>query len=224
MKRNPIYLILLICLACITVQLKAVAQDARPFWSEIEAFQKQDSLAMPAKNGIVFVGSSSIRMWKDAEQTFKKYQVINRGFGGSTLAEAITYLDYLVFPYEPRQVVIYSGENDVAGGVSATETFQRFKTLVTKIRAKQAELPLVYLSMKESPSRKQHRDTLLKANNMIKDYMSTLSKAVYVDVNAKMLDKDGSTRPELFREDMLHMKKEGYDIWKKALQPHLLKP
>lgn len=207
-----------------SLQLKALAQDARPFWSEIEAFQKQDSLAMPAKNGIVFVGSSSIRMWKDAEQTFKKYQVINRGFGGSTLADANTYLDYLVFPYEPRQVVIYSGENDVAMGVSATETFNRFKTLATNIRAKQPEVPLVYLSMKESPSRQQYRDTLLKANRMIKDYIATMSKSVYVDVNAKMLDKNGNTRPELFREDMLHMKKPGYDIWKKALLPHLLKP
>ncbi len=224
MKRSKIYLFLLVALAALSLQLNAVAQDARPFWSEIEAFRKQDSLDMPAKNGIVFVGSSSFRMWQDAEQIFKKYQVINRGFGGSTLADAINYLDYLVFPYEPRQVVIYSGENDVANGVSATETFDRFKTLVTRIREKQPEVPLVYLSMKESPSRKQFRDTLLKANSMIKDYISTLPKAVYVDVNAKMLDKNGDTRPELFREDMLHMKKQGYDIWKKALTPYLLKP
>ena len=224
MKRNNIYRILLLCLACILVQFKAVAQDTRPFWSEIQAFQKQDSLSMPPKNGIVFVGSSSIRMWNDAEKTFKKYQVINRGFGGSTLADAINYLDYLVFPYEPRQVVIYSGENDIAGGVSATETFDRLKTLITKIREKQPEVPIIFMSMKESPSRQQYRDTLLKANSMIKDYLSSFPKAVYLDVNSKMLDKNGNTRPELFREDMLHMKKQGYDIWEKAVRPHLLKP
>jgi lysophospholipase L1-like esterase len=163
-------------------------------------------------------------MWKNAEETFKKYQVINRGFGGSTLADAILYQDELISRYKPRQVVIYTGENDVASGLSATETFERFKTLVTNIRAKQPEVPLVFMSMKESPSRKQYRDTLLKANAMIKNHMATMPKAVYLDVNAKMLDKDGNTRPELFREDMLHMKKQGYDIWEKALRPYLLKP
>ena len=224
MKRSNFNLFLLTCLVCIATQFKATAQQTKPFWSEIQAFQKQDSIAMPPKNGIVFVGSSSVRMWKDAEETFRKYQVINRGFGGSTLADAILYQDELIFRYEPRQVVIYTGENDVASGVSATETFDRFKTLVTNIRAKMPEVPLVFLSMKESPSRKQYRDTLLKANAMIKDYMSTMPKAVYLDVNAKMLDKAGNTRPELFREDMLHLKKQGYDIWEKALRPYLLKP
>jgi lysophospholipase L1-like esterase len=223
MKRSNLYTFLLTLLVCFAVQLQATAQQAKPFWSEIQAFQKQDSIAMPPRNGIVFVGSSSVRMWKDAEEIFKKYQVINRGFGGSTLADAILYQDELIFRYEPRQVVIYTGENDVASGVSATETFDRFKTLVTNIRTKMPEVPLVFMSMKESPSRVQFRDTLLKANAMIKDYISTMPKAVYLDVNAKMLDKDGNTRPELFREDMLHMKQAGYDIWEKALRPHLLK-
>jgi len=224
MKRSNLYIFLLTCLVGVAVQFNATAQESKPFWSEIQAFQKQDSIAMPPKNGIVFVGSSSVRMWTNAEETFKKYQVINRGFGGSTLADAILYQDELIFRYEPRQVVIYTGENDVASGVSATETFERFKTLVTNIRAKMPEVPLVFMSMKESPSRKQYRDTLLKANAMIKDYIAGMPKAVYLDVNAKMLDKKGNTRPELFREDMLHMKKAGYDIWEKAIRPHLLKP
>lgn len=223
MKRSNLYIFLLICFFSIAVQLSATAQEAKPFWSEIQAFQKQDSIAMPPKNGIVFVGSSSVRMWKDAEETFKKFGVINRGFGGSTLADAILYQEELIFRYEPRQIVIYTGENDVASGVSAIETFDRFKTLVTNIRAKMPEVPLVFISMKESPSRLQYRDTLLKANAMIKDYIGTMPKAVYLDVNAKMLDKNGHTRPELFREDMLHMKKQGYDIWEKALRPYLLK-
>lgn len=224
MKRINIIRIILVCIACFSIQLQALAQDSRPFWSEIQAFQKQDSIAMPPKNGIVFIGSSSFRMWNDAEQTFKKYNVINRGFGGSTLSDAILYADELVLAYQPRQVVIYSGENDVAAGASAEETFNRFKTLAAKIRKKQPDVPLLYLSMKESPSREQFKDTLLKANNLIKNHIATLPKAEYLDVNIKMLDKNGKTRPELFREDMLHMKKEGYDIWEKAVRPHLSKP
>jgi lysophospholipase L1-like esterase len=223
MKRRIINFLLLITALC-SYQFEATAQTARPFWNEIKDFQKQDSLSMPKKHGIVFLGSSSFRMWKDAETTFKSYKVINRGFGGSTLTDAINYVDYLVAPYQPRQVVIYSGENDIASGAGAEETFRRLKTLAEKIREKQPEVPLVYVSMKESPSRVKFRDSLLKANDLIKSYVRRLPKAVYVDVNAKMLNKDGSTRSELFREDMLHMKKAGYDIWEKAIRPLLLKP
>lgn len=224
MKRRFIIAVLIVMLAVCSFQFEASAQTNRPFWDEIENFQKKDSLSMPPKNGIVFLGSSSFRMWNDAEKIFKNYQVINRGFGGSTLADAITYLDYLVEPYQPRQVVIYSGENDIASGAGAEETFRRLKTLAEKIREKQPEVSLIYVSMKESPSRVQFRDSLLKANDLIKTYINTLPKSVYVDVNAKMLNKDGSTRPELFKEDMLHMKKAGYDIWEKAIRPLLLKP
>lgn len=224
MKIIKLIKVLLICLVCGGFQFTAAAQQTPPHWTEIQQFKKQDSISMPPKNGILFLGSSSIRMWKDAETTFKEYKVINRGFGGSTIADAIEYLDYLVYPYQARQIVIYSGENDIASGTSAEETFNRFKTLVTRIRAHQPKVSLLYLSMKESPSRQQFRDTLLKANDLIKSYLNTVDKAEYLDINALMLDKDGNTRPELFQNDMLHMKKSGYDIWEKAVQPHLLKP
>lgn len=200
------------------------AQDARPFWNEIQQFQHKDSLNMPPKHGIVFLGSSSIRKWVNAEKNFKDYQVINRGFGGSTLAQASDYLDYLVFPYEPRQVVIYSGENDIAtDNVDAETTFQRCKTLITKIRERLPKVPIVFLSIKQSPSRVQFTDVVLQANNLIKAYISELPNARYLDVNAKMLNAQGGLRPELFEEDMLHMKPEGYAIWERELTPYLIK-
>lgn len=199
-------------------------QDTRPFWNEIQQFQHKDSLNMPPKHGIVFLGSSSIRKWVNAETNFKDYQVINRGFGGSTLAQAIEYLDYLVFPYEPRQVVIYTGENDIATDqVDAEETFQRCKTLITKIRERLPNVPVVFLSIKQSPSRVQFTDVVLKANNLIKAYINELPNATYLDVNAKMLNEQGGLRPELFESDMLHMKPEGYAIWEKELTPYLIK-
>ena len=179
---------------------------------------------MPPKHGIVFLGSSSIRKWVNAETNFKDYQVINRGFGGSTLAQAIEYLDYLVFPYEPRQVVIYTGENDIATDkVDAEETFQRCKTLITKIRDRLPNVPVVFLSIKQSPSRVQFTNVVLKANNLIKAYIKELPNATYLDVNAKMLNEQGGLRPELFESDMLHMKPEGYAIWEKELTPYLIK-
>lgn len=224
MKRNFFFKLFLFTAVSFLITGHTLAQDSRPFWNEIQEFQHRDSLNMPAKHGIVFLGSSSVRKWVNAEKNFKAYQVINRGFGGSTLAQASDYVDYLVFPYEPRQVVIYSGENDIAmDKVDAAETFQRCKTLITKIRDRLPNVSIVYLSIKQSPSRVQFTDVVLQANNLIKAYIDELPNAKYVDVNAKMLNEQGGLRPELFEDDMLHMKPEGYAIWEKELTPYLIK-
>jgi lysophospholipase L1-like esterase len=224
MNRNLMYKLALLAAMTLLFSAPIYAQDSRPFWGEILSFQHQDSISMPANNGIVFYGSSSIRKWVNAERDFKDLQVINRGFGGSTLAQASDYLNYLVFPYQPREVVIYSGENDIAmDHINAGETLHRLQTLVTKIRVNLPNVPIVYLSIKQSPSRTQYSQIVLQANTGIKNYLATISKATYLDVNGKMLDAKGGLRPELFEADMLHMKPAGYAIWEKELRPYLIK-
>lgn len=214
------FFLLVFFLSCsITVQ----AQQKPAFWSAIQKFKQQDSVAMPAKNGIVFVGSSSFTNWTDLETVFKEYNAINRGFGGSTLAQANFYINDVVFPYEPRQVVIYSGENDIATDqVSAIETLNRFATFFTNIRNKFPEVAILYVSMKNSPSRTKYAETITHANQLIKSYLSSYSRTGFVDVNSKMMIKN-QLRPELFLEDMLHMRPAGYQIWIKEIKPHLLK-
>ena len=206
----------------ILVSASAIAQN-KPFWNDIQKFKRQDSLSMPPKKGIVFVGSSSFTMWKALENHYKDYNAINRGFGGSTLTDAIEYAEEIVLAYKPRQVVIYSGENDIANGASADETFSRFKTLFDKLRKGLPKAKITYISMKQSPSREKFAAELVKANGMIRDYIQTQKKANYIDVNAKMLGSDGKPRPELFLNDMLHMQQAGYDIWIKEITPHLKK-
>lgn len=202
---------------------QTVFAQKRELWNEIENFIRKDSIAMPPKNGILFVGSSSFTKWKNLESTFKEYNAINRGFGGSTLRLANDYIDHLVYPYQPRQVVIYSGENDIAQDkVSAVETLNRFATFFTNIRNKYPFVPVMFVSIKESPSRKKFGETILHTNALIKNYLSNYSNTKYVDVNSKMLHK-GEPRPELFLQDMLHMKQAGYDIWIKEISPYLIK-
>jgi len=201
----------------------ALGQQKPPFWDEIQNFKKKDSLNAPAKGGILFIGSSSFTRWSDLETVYKNYGAINRGFGGSTLVDANFYIKDIVFPYGARQVVIYSGENDVASGASAIETLNRFATLFTGIRSNQPNVPIIYISMKQSPSRLKFAQTVIHANSLIKEYMSHYKATQFVDVDTKMLNKDGSLRPELFMPDMLHMKPAGYDIWIKVLTPYLIK-
>lgn len=195
----------------------------KPFWNEIQAFKKQDSISMPAKGGIVFVGSSSFRMWKDLETVYKDYNAINRGFGGSTLVHANLYAEDLVIKYQPRQVVIYSGENDIAEGSSAIETFENLVEFFTTIRNKIPNVPVAYVSMKQSPSRTKFSDAVVHANALIKEYLSHYKNTSFIDVDGKMLTSKGALRPELFQQDMLHMKPAGYAIWTEQITPYLIK-
>lgn len=214
--------LLVIFSACAFVS--CAQQEPKPFYNDIQAFKKADKENPPAKNAILFVGSSSFTMWKDVQDYFPGYTIINRGFGGSTLSQAIDYADDIIIPYGPRQVVIYSGENDVAGGnVTAGEVEERFITLFKKIRAKLPEAHIVYISMKPSPSRKQLMPIMKEGNERIKEFLSKDKNAAFVDVYKLMLDGSGNPRPELFIEDMLHMNKTGYEIWKGAITPVLLK-
>lgn len=196
----------------------------RPFQNEIEEYKELDKSTPPAKHGILFVGSSSVRLWKDLEKDFKEYPVINRGFGGSGLDHATMYAEEIIIPYEPKQVVIYSGENDVAGGkVKPADMVWRFKQLFNKIRKALPETNVVYISMKPSPSREQFRPVIEESNKLIKDFLAKQQNTAYVDIYSLMLDGSGKPRADLFVGDNLHMNRKGYEIWKKAVEPVLLK-
>ena len=193
----------------------------QPFEEEIDEFRRSDSVSFPKKGSILFVGSSSFRLWKTLETDFAKYSVINRGFGGSSLPDVIRYADQIIFPYEPKQVVIYCGENDIAGGASADDVFSRFKTLFTLIREKLPKTNITFVSMKPSPSRYKFFGEIRKGNNLIRDFLKSQKNTAYVDVFTPMLRKDGRPDESLFVEDMLHMNGKGYAIWVKALKPSL---
>ncbi|RYY28916.1 MAG: hypothetical protein EOP41_02860 [Sphingobacteriaceae bacterium] len=201
-----------------------LAQQKAPFYQEIQDFKRLDSLNMPPKNGVLFIGSSSLRKWVDLENTFAPYHAINRGFGGSTLKDAIYYEHDLVDPYQPKQIVIYSGENDIAeGNVSVQTVLDRFKTLFEIIRRKHPLVPIAFISIKPSPSRAKFQSIVIESNQLIKKFLRKQRKTVFINVYKKMLDKNAQMRPELFGPDMLHMNADGYQIWTKAIQPHLIK-
>ena len=196
-----------------------------PFWSDIQNFKKQDSISFPPKNAILFIGSSSFTMWKDVQNYFPGYTIINRGFGGSTLLDQIQYEADIIFPYHPKQIVIYCGENDLASSdtVTSAMVFERFKELFQMIREKFTDLPVAYVSMKPSPSRRHLFSKMREGNKLIKDFLATQKNTAFIDVHQQMLNETGEPIPELFLEDSLHMNPKGYAIWKKAIEPYLQK-
>jgi lysophospholipase L1-like esterase len=196
-----------------------------PFWEDIQSFKKQDSLHFPGTGKILFVGSSSFTKWTDVQNYFPGYPIINRGFGGSTLEDVIRYEKEVIFRYAPKQIVIYCGENDIAAAdtISGQIVFIRFKKLYTDIRSEFPRVPVIYISMKPSPSRWGMRDRFIDGNKKIQEFLSRQKHARYLNVWKLMLGDDGKPMKNIFVEDNLHMNASGYAIWKKAIGPFLLK-
>ena len=199
-----------------------VSAQQRPFWREIKAFIAADSVSPPPKKAVVFVGSSSFKLWKNAQQDFPDTQIINRGFGGSSLPHVIEYADEIVIPYRPSKVVVYCGENDfMADSVTSEIVAERFKTLFHLLRKEIPKSEIIFVSMKPSPSRQRLMPKIDRANHMIRDFLESRRKTGYVDIWDDMLDANGEPRRELFLKDMLHMNEQGYAIWQKAISPYL---
>jgi lysophospholipase L1-like esterase len=194
------------------------AQDPFAKWEpEIQKFEAADRAQMPPKNAVLFVGSSSIRMWTNLVESFPKKKIIQRGFGGSTMADALHFADRIILPYEPKEIFIYEGDNDLAAGKEPKVVAAEFRELVGKIHAKLPKTKVWFISVKPSPSRAKLESKALALNSEIEWWIRGQKRVGYIDVWTPMLGADGKPRPEIFRDDKLHMNAAGYEIWKKII-------
>ncbi|MEZ0487214.1 SGNH/GDSL hydrolase family protein [Fibrella aquatica] len=187
--------------------------------AEIAALETKAKEA-PA-NSILFVGSSSIRMWDGLKEAFPGKSIIQNGFGGSTLSDAIRYMPRLILPYKPKQVVLYAGDNDIAQNQSARNVYSQFLTFFALVRKQLPSATITYIAVKPSPSRKQYMPVAAEANRMIKQYLAGQKNTSFADVYTPMLGANGQPRPELFGADSLHMTPQGYEVWKSVIGPVL---
>jgi hypothetical protein len=197
------------------------AQKGFPFDNEIRDFKHQDSLNVPPKNGILFIGSSSLRKWSDLEKRFAGEPIIRRGVGGCELWQIVDYYTpYILFPYHPRKIFIYAGENDIAGGKSGKFVFEEFEKLWVMINKQLPDATIYFMSVKPSPSRAKFIGEVNIANDLIKSYLANKPNSAFIDVSTVIL-KDGTNTPDtsLFEADMLHLNSKGYDKWQSVLQP-----
>jgi lysophospholipase L1-like esterase len=195
--------------------------DPNRWEPEIQQFEAIDKQTRPVKGGIVFIGSSSIARWKNLAESFPDLQVVNRGFGGSELADSAKYANRVVVPHAPRIVVLYAGENDLNRGVSPKEISGEFAKFAGVIRSSLPATRLVVVGLKPSLARWHLREGMHATNTLIRTTCEGYKSCTYVDVWPSMLGKDGKPKPEFFVEDGLHMTPEGYNAWTQVLRPHL---
>jgi lysophospholipase L1-like esterase len=201
------------------------AVSAQSYADEMAVFKKEDSLWFPSPHQILFIGSSSFRLLRDTATLFPGYKILNRAFGGSTLEDVIYRRYETIYPYQPKQIVLYCGENDLAYSdtVTVDMVVKRFKTLFQLIRAKYPAVPFVFVSIKPSPSRIHLINKVKEANQMIQAFLKSKPNTGFVNVFNAMLKADGAPDETLFRDDMLHLNPKGYAIWKTMIQPYLIK-
>lgn len=199
------------------------AAAAPATWTkEIDTLTAADAAHPPAAGGVVFVGSSSIRLWKTLAEDFPGMATINRGFGGSELADSVFYADRIVLPYRPRLVVLFAGTNDLKNGKTPEAVLADFQAFRTKLHAALPESRLIFLSITLAPSRAHLHEQMRTANRLIAADIATDPRCRFVDINTPMLDPGGTApRPDLFVKDQLHLNAAGYAIWAKVLAPHL---
>ena len=216
----------IVCIALGTT-LSYTTLYAQPFRQEILQFQKSDSIVMPPKGQILFAGSSSFTKWKDVAMYFPGYPIINRGFGGATLVDLIYYADEAIIQYQPSQVFIYCGENDMADvdTVSPATVLLRFKTLHTILLKKLPRATkIIFVSLKPSIARWHLETKFIAANQLIEEYIATQKNMQYLDVHTAMLDENKEVLKDIFIADKLHMNPKGYLIWQKQFAPFLTIP
>lgn len=223
MKFNKKVLKSTFCILMMLVVASVSAQNP-PFWNDVQAFKKQDSVAMPTHYKTLFIGSSSFTYWKTLEQDLPEYAPLNRAFGGSRLLDVIYYRAAIFEKYNPEQIVIYCGENDVASSdtVTGKVVFDRFKVLYKHIREKFPKINIYYVSLKPSPLRWSMRERMMNANKQIEVFCKKQKHVYFISIWNQMLE---NSKPiaSIFKEDSLHMNPKGYEIWMREIRKKVKK-
>ena len=198
---------------------------AQPFLKEVSNFKVMDSIKPPPAHPVLFIGSSSFTNWKDVQDYFPKHVILNRAFGGSSLPHLVLYAEEIIFRYNPRQIVIYCGENDLTAGdhITGDSVYQHFKELFKVIRKQLPRVSIAYVSMKPSASRLKYLPAIKEGNRLIRDFIAKHSRIEFIDVYPSMLDGNGYPIAEIFLSDSLHMNQKGYKIWQPIIEPYLKK-
>ena len=211
-------------LVCAPALLAADPSPSQRWEEDIKAFEMADRRNPPPQDAILFIGSSSIKLWKTLARDFPKHTIINRGFGGSQIADATLYADRIIFPCKPRLIVLGAGGNDIHAGKTPEQVAEDFKAFVEKVRECLPDVRIAFFSINPAPVRAAEMDKQRHANQLIKDYIAYGKNLDYINIFDAFLGPDGQPREDLFVADHLHPNAAGYDLRVELTRLHLGPP
>lgn len=209
---------------CVAGSLLAAGwPDPARFEASITAFEKQDAQSMPPEGAILCIGSSSMRMWgPNIQQDLAPLTVIPRGFGGSVINDVVYFADRAVFPYKPRAILLYEGDNDTNAGIPPAEIAARFGDFFQLVHSKLPDTRIYVISIKPSVAREKLWPKMQEANALLAELCAKDDKLTFIDASTALLNADGTPRGDVLREDRLHMTADGYKIWTDVIRPVLM--
>ena len=214
-RRRTLLTLLLVTVAAFAV---AAVQEP-PFEGEIKAFERMDAANPPAPGEILFLGSSSIRLWSTLATDFPSHAVLNRGFGGSEIGDSVRLVERIVLPYKPKAIVFFAGTNDLSNGKSPETVAAAYRAFVERVRATMPDLPIAYIAISPAPSRWNNIRNVRLANAYIKTYSETVPGLRFIDTYPRMTNAIGGPRVELYGPDNLHLNPQGYALWREVVGP-----
>lgn len=217
MKCLGIFLMMAFLSACSHTQ----KIEVKPFSEEIHQFDLWNAKNSFPSQAILFVGSSSIRLWQTAKY-FSKYPVINRGFGGAHCSDVYSHYDVVIKPYQAKMIFIYCGDNDIDAGEDVDEVFTEVKKLLQRIGDDFPNSKVVFIGIKSSESRRNKWEQMSQLNQKIASYLSHKKGMDYLDLGKFLMDSNGRPKAKYFREDKLHLSEEGYQVWSDTLDKYLV--
>lgn len=218
----------MVALCCLSA-CQSAPKEANKYQPVIDAWVTEDAVNPSPQGGVLFIGSSSIRLWKTLHEDFPQYDVIQRGFGGSTFADANLFIDKIVTPYRPQAIVVFEGTNDIASGKSAEQVFKDYKRFVKLIRQGESgqskPADILFIGITPTESRWAHWPEMRKLNRMVLDYTQQHPATHYIDTPTPFLatatEPNGPPSRDLFRKDLLHLSPAGYALWTRVITPQI---
>lgn len=211
--------------ALLVVSMPSLCRGAEPqpapFENELNAFEASDAKSPPPKDAVLFVGSSSIRLWKTLREDFPDLKVINRGFGGSQVEHTVRYADRIVLPYRPRLIVFYAGDNDLASGKTPQRVAGDFKAFVATVHGALPQTKILYVAIRPSVARWHLQGRQWLANQLVREFTDADPTSEYVDVVPALLDAEGRPRADFLVADKLHLSTDGYRAWTAVIRPRV---
>lgn len=199
------------------------AHDSSRWEKAIAAFEAEDKTHPPPKGALLFIGSSTIVRWKTLAQDYPEHKVINRGFGGSQIADSVNFAERIIIPYAPRAVFLRAGGNDLNAGKSVEQVFNDYKAFVAKIQAKLPETDIFFIGLSPSIKRWKQHEQEKELNKLVQAYIAGKSHLKYIETYDMVLGANGQPRPELFVEDELHFNEAGNKLLAEKVRPYLPK-
>lgn len=214
--------LILIFSACSPLK-KYKPKDRQWAIAEIEAFEKLDTTEEYDKEAILFIGSSSIRLWNTLERDMTPYPVIQRGYGGAHFRDMIYFTDRILADH-PLSMVVCFVANDISGSPkdgSPKEVLRLFKYFVKQVRSKHPQIPILQIAITPTQSRWKKWTEIKMVNDLIQAYCDKTENLYFIDTVPTFLNEKGLPKTEWFIRDQLHLNETGYTVWNQLIKSEI---